>query len=179
MYYLCPFLFKPLFGCSLLLHYYWILWLLSVLCFISRHASTHTFTGKIWWRTLSASQICVCVCKRHCLFTHSSPGPCCRIEAYNLPVLAHVIYLYCICSLAVHSFLRSLLQMRAYLYCLFPAGTGLEGMRAYRESMQGSERTMWKGREGGCLESYRVLLGPVFPTVFPINLGRKFQTSLA
>ncbi len=75
-----------------------------------------------------------------------------------------------------YSRLRSLLQMRAYLCCLFPAGTGLKGMRVYRESMQGSKSMIWKGREGmfvavsGLAQFFRC---------FSHQSGRKFQISLA
>ncbi len=55
--------------------------------------------------------------------------------------------------------------MRAYLCCLFPAGTGLKGMRAYRESMQGSKSMIWKGREGMFVAVSG--FGPVFPLFFP------------
>ncbi len=57
--------------------------------------------------------------------------------------------------------------MRAYLCCLFPAGIGLKGMRAYKESMQGSK--IWKGGEGMFVAVSG--FGPVFPAVFPINLA--------
>lgn len=129
-------------------------------------------TRRIWRECFLPLSCVYRINKTHCLFTHSSPVHYCRINAYNLFVLAHVIYLYCICSPGVHSFcsrLRSLLQMRAYLCCLFPAGTGLKGMRAYRESMQGSKSLIWKGREGMFVAVSG--LGPVFPAVFPINLA--------
>lgn len=50
---------------------------------------------------------------------------------------------------------------------LFPADIGIEGMRVHKESMGVTRGDIWSS----------VKTWPSYSPVFPINLGRKFQTS--
>lgn len=90
--------FKPLIGGLLLLH--------LLKCIITFGVAV-LFWGMV---LLTSEESAFCfshvyrINKMDCLVTNSSPVHSCRIGTYNLPVLAHVIYLYCICSPAVHSF---------------------------------------------------------------------------
>lgn len=67
-----------------------------------------SLTRRIWRERFLPLSCVYRINKTHCLFTHSSPVHYCRINAYYQPVLAHVIYLYCIYSPDVHSFCSTL-----------------------------------------------------------------------
>lgn len=176
MYYLFPFLFKPLFSFSLLLLNFIITF--GALFYFEAFLYTHIHLKDLIENAFCLSGVCVCVCV-HCLFTHSSPGHCRWIKAYDLPVLAHVIYLYCSLFVPPLNIPFFGLCCRWELISAVCSQLVLVSRVWERTGKVCREVSVWcrRGERGmfGALSG----LGLVFPSVFPINPGRKFHTSLA